>query len=124
MYDELLFTVAADRAQIVDWVSMAALHFEERKHLQEWVVANPEILGVGVKVVTSEYDRWQTSSGAPVLDRLDVLAVEPPTGDLPYGRLIVVERKRDAAPRTIHMQAVGLEPATSGVLRVLVTGGH
>lgn len=106
MYDEVLFTVEADKAERVDRVSMADLGLEERKHLQEWIISHPEVLGAGVKVITSEYDRWQTSSGAPVLDRLDVLAVEPPTGDLPYGRLIVVELKRDTAPHTIHMQAI------------------
>ena len=52
MYDEVLFTVAADKAERVDRVSMADLELEERKHLQEWIIANPEILGVGVKVIT------------------------------------------------------------------------
>lgn len=100
MYDEVLFSVSEETAQQVGRVDLADLNLQERKHLQEWVLANPAILGPGVEIITSEFDRWQTSEGAPVADRLDVLAIG---GD---GRLIVVELKRGAAPHTIHMQAV------------------
>jgi len=73
---------------------------QERAHLQEWILAHPDVIGPGVKIITSEYDRWQTSSGNPVLDRLDVLGIDT------EGRLVVVELKRDMAPHTVHMQAI------------------
>lgn len=100
MYDELMFTVEGDKATKVDRASLTSLALQERAHLQEWILANPEVIGPGTVVITSEFDRWQTAAGAPVLDRLDVLALDTD------GRLVVVELKRDSAPHTIHMQAI------------------
>ena len=71
MYDELLFSVDGDKAVKIERQSLPALDLWERTHLQEWVLANPEILGPGTVVVTSEFDRWQAYDGAPVADRLD-----------------------------------------------------
>ena len=100
MYDELLFTVEGDAALKVLRRSLEELDLEERKHLQEWVLKNPEVLGPGVLVVTSEFDRWQSADGVRVADRLDILALD---GD---GHLVVVELKRGVAPHTVHMQAI------------------
>lgn len=100
MYDELLFTVNGEAASKVQRRSMEELELEERKHLQEWVLANPEVLGPGVLVITSEFDRWQSADGAKVADRLDILAMDA------EGHLVVVELKRGYAPHTVHMQAI------------------
>lgn len=77
MYDETLFTIDADKATPLDRVDLSDLELQERAHLQEWILANPMVLGRGVEIITSEYDRWQTAGGDPVLDRLDILAVDP-----------------------------------------------
>lgn len=100
MFDEFLLAVEDGVSQKVTQSSLPDLGLMERQHLQEWVLEHPEVLGQGVRVVTSEFDKWQDASGAVVADRLDVLGVGPD------GRLVVVELKRDAAPHTIHMQAV------------------
>jgi hypothetical protein len=100
VYDEMLFTVEAGQATPVGRRDLASLEMQERAHLQEWILANPDVIGPGVKIITSEYDRWQTASGTPVLDRLDVLGIDA------EGRLVVVELKRDIAPHTVHMQAI------------------
>lgn len=100
MYDELLFSVDGNKAVRIERQSLASFDLQERAHLQEWVLANPEILGPGTVVITSEFDRWQAYDGAPVADRLDILALDP------NGRLVVAELKRDVAPQTIHMQAI------------------
>lgn len=100
MYDELLFAVEKEKATQVHRVDLAGLDLEERAHLQEWILAHPRVLGPDVTIITSEYDRWQTAAGDPVMDRLDILGLDPD------GRLVVAELKRSVAPHTIHMQAI------------------
>lgn len=100
MFDEFLLAVDDATATKVASSSLPGLGLMERQHLQEWVLAHPELLGTGVAVVTSEFDKWQDAQGASVGDRLDVLGIGRD------GRLVVVELKRDLAPHTVHMQAV------------------
>lgn len=100
MYDEVLFTVDGSTASPVDRVTLPVLELQERAHLQEWILANPTILGPGVEIITSEYDGWQAANGDRVLDRLDLLAIAPD------GHLVVAELKRETAPHSIHMQAI------------------
>lgn len=101
MFDEFLLEIWDDKqSRQVETTNLPSLGLKEREHLQEWVLAHPEMLGPGVAVVTSEFDKWQAASGEPVADRLDVLGLDR------EGRLVVVELKRDLAPHTVHMQAV------------------
>lgn len=100
MYDEVLVRVDGPVAQPVERTALADLDLQERAHLQEWLLANPSVLGPGVEIVTTEYDRWQNAAGEPVGDRLDILALGTD------GRLLVVELKRGRAPHTVHMQAI------------------
>lgn len=97
--DEVVFSVSGSTAVPAEPITLAQAGLREREHLQEWVIAHPEIIGADVMIVTFEFDRWQSSSG-PQKDRLDVLGLG---GD---GRLVVSELKRDAAPDTVDMQAV------------------
>lgn len=73
----------------------------ERSDLQEWVLAHPEIIGNDVLIVTFEFDRWHAFAGSRERDRLDVLGLGAD------GRLVVAELKRDRAPDTVEMQAIG-----------------
>ncbi len=100
MFDEFLLSVDGPQSQAVASSSLPELSLKEREHLQAWVLAHPELLGPGVSVVTSEFDKWQSASGEVVADRLDVLGIGRD------GRLVVVELKRNLAPHTVHMQAV------------------
>src|SRR5438046_1023793 len=100
MADELLFTVDGSAATPASPITLAEAGLKERRDLQEWVLAHPEILGPGVMVVTFEFDRWWASSGSAPLDRLDVLGLDD------TGRLVVVELKRERAPDTVEMQAI------------------
>jgi alkylated DNA nucleotide flippase Atl1 len=73
----------------------------ERRHLQEWVISNPGVLGDDVLIITAEYGSWAANvDGAPAHDRLDVLALDG------SGRLVVVELKRGVATRDVHLQAI------------------
>jgi hypothetical protein len=97
--DELVFTVSGAEAKPVRATTLLEIGLSERRHLQEWVLAHPEILGPDIRVVTFEFDRWWAVGGDP-LDRLDVLGLDR------SGRLVVAELKRDAAPDTVEMQAI------------------
>lgn len=94
-----LFTVSGPSAQPILATTLASEGLAERAHLQEWVIAHPDVLGENLLVVTAEYDRWSSADGVTAKDRLDVLALEP------SGRLVVVELKRDE-DRDVHLQAI------------------
>ena len=95
--DELVFSVAGSTAVPIKPIDIVDLGFTERAHLQEWVIAHPEILGAGVLVITFEFDQWASSNGPDPKDRLDVLR---------DGRLILAELKRGKAPDTVELQAI------------------
>ena len=94
-----LFAVAGKVATPVQQITLAEAGFHERRDLQEWVLAHPEILGESLLIVTFEFDRWQAPGVRPA-DRLDILALDPD------GRLVVAELKRDRAPDTVEMQSI------------------
>jgi alkylated DNA nucleotide flippase Atl1 len=97
---ELVFSVDGPMADPARPISLADAGLRERRDLQEWVIAHPEILGSGVKVITFEFGQWQARAGGREFDRLDVLGLET------EGRLVVAELKRDHAPDTVEMQAI------------------
>lgn len=100
MSRELVFTVDAGVASAAVPISFADAGLREREHLQEWVLAHPEILVSDLLIVSFEFARWEADSRTPNYDRLDVLGLER------SGRLVVTELKRDRAPDTITMQAL------------------
>ncbi|MGW4527617.1 hypothetical protein [Amycolatopsis sp. NPDC004378] len=97
--DELVYQVTGAAARRATPITLAQAGLRERDHLQEWVLAHPEMLGTGMLIVTSECDRW-TSSRGRARDRLDVLALDTD------GHLVVAELKRDVAPETVELQAL------------------
>lgn len=100
MNGELVFTVSGASAVAARPIGLAEAGLKERQHLQEWVIAHPEVLGQSVKIVAFEFGSWTGYSGEKERDRLDILALD---GE---GHLIVVELKRDKAPDTVEMQAL------------------
>jgi hypothetical protein len=99
MPDELLFTVHGSVATPAERLTLADAGLRERRDLQEWVIAHPEIIGPDIMIVTMEFDRWQSSDGKNS-DRLDILGLHT------SGELVVAELKRDRAPDTVEMQAI------------------
>lgn len=100
MAQEQLYIVSGPSATPAQRITLTEAGFLERQHLQEWVLAHPEILGEDVLVIASEFDRWRTGAGAPTWERLDVMALDQ------TGRLVVAELKRDRAPDTVIVQAL------------------
>lgn len=99
--EEQLFTVAGAIATAGEPVTLSEAGFTERAHLQEWIIANPGVLGSDVAVVTFEFDRWVSGGIADdPRDRLDILAIDS------AGTLVVAELKRDKAAVTTELQAL------------------
>lgn len=101
MAGEAVFFVNDRQAEPLARTSLQVEGLWERNHLQQWSLQHPELLGEDLYVITDEFDRWESSSGQSVADRLDVLALDS------EGRPVVVELKRGPAPRLTDMQAVG-----------------
>lgn len=100
MADEIVLTVSGSSVTPATRLTFAEAGVWERRDIQEWVIANPEIIGPDVMIVTSELGDFVNRKGDKDADRLDVLAL---TRD---GTLVVVELKRDRAPHTVAMQAL------------------
>ncbi|KGH45840.1 hypothetical protein IN07_14930 [Modestobacter caceresii] len=112
MNGELVFTVTGASAVAATPISLADAGLKERQHLQEWVIAHPQVLGPSVKIVAFEFGSWTGYTGEKEKDRLDVLALDSD------GHLIVVELKRDKAPDTVEMQALKYAALVSRFTRV------
>ena len=76
-------------------VEFASLGFQERRDIQEWVAANPGILGEDLLIIGKEFSGFDK-----VNDRLDLLAVDAD------GKLVVIELKRDDSGADAHWQAI------------------
>jgi alkylated DNA nucleotide flippase Atl1 len=107
MQYEHVFSVKDSTAIPLNPIDLSAVGFLERQHLQEWIVANPTVLGDDVKIVTVEFDRWQTFTGDAKKDRLDILAIDS------GGRLVIAELKRGAATSHVDLQALKYAAAVS-----------
>src|SRR4051812_30290764 len=96
----MLFSVTGNEATPAATRDLSVLGLQERSHLQEWVIAHPQVLGEDVLVITAEYDRWAGTDGTRARDRLDVLGLDR------SGRLIVAELKREDSGGDVHLQAI------------------
>ena len=79
----------------IEEVEFARLGLRERQDIQEWVAANPGILGDDLLIISKEFNRFDRTN-----ERLDLLAV-----DLD-GKLVVIELKRDDSGPDVHWQAI------------------
>lgn len=108
----------ADGPAVAPEVKLSDLGHRERQDLQEWILGDPGMLEDGLLVLTSEFDRWTSSDGLAVKDRLDVLAVDQ------TGRLVVIELKRDDAPTDVHLQAITYAAMVSRFSEEQIIGIH
>ena len=76
-------------------VDFVRLGFQERRDIQEWVAANPGILGDDLLIIAKEYSGFDRTN-----ERLDLLAVDQD------GKLVVIELKRDDSGADAHWQAI------------------
>ena len=73
----------------------AALGFQERHDIQEWIALNPTILGDDLLIIAKEYDKFDWTN-----ERLDLLAVDR------LGNLVIIELKRDDTGADVHWQSI------------------
>jgi hypothetical protein len=76
-------------------VEFASLGFQERRDIQEWIAANPGILGEDLLIIGKEFSGFDRTD-----ERLDLLAVDAD------GNLVVIELKRDDTGADAHWQAI------------------
>ncbi|MCY4624227.1 MAG: endonuclease NucS [Chloroflexi bacterium] len=95
--DPQLFRVNPDSQKPLplEEVEFAALGFRERQDIQEWVAANPNILGDDLLVIAKEFSGFDRTN-----ERLDLLAVDY------TGALVIIELKRDDSGEDVHWQAI------------------
>jgi len=86
-------------AREIDPISLASVGLKERADLQRWITEHPRLVGDGLLLVTSEFDRWEAKV-SKVADRLDVLFLDT------SGSPVVAELKRDRATDTVELQAL------------------
>ena len=83
------------KSESMSEVEFAQLGFQERRDIQEWVAANPGILGEDLLVIGKEFSGFDRTD-----ERLDLLAVDAD------GKLVVIELKRDDTGTDAHWQAI------------------
>ena len=76
-------------------VEFSRLGLQERRDIQEWIVANPGILGDDLLIIGKEFSGFDRTN-----ERLDLLAVDRD------GNLVVIELKRDDTGADAHWQAI------------------
>lgn len=71
------------------------LGFKERKHLQEWICKNTEMLGEDLLIIQKEFSGFDDTS-----ERLDLLAIDRD------GNLVIIENKLDDSGKDVTWQAL------------------
>ena len=79
----------------IEEVDFSRLGLKEVQDIQEWVAANPSILGEDLLIIGKEFSGFDLTN-----ERLDLLAVDSD------GRLVVIELKRDDTGANAHWQAI------------------
>ena len=95
--DPKLFRVNRENrvSESVREVEFSQLGLRERQDIQEWVAANPTILGDDLLIIGKEFSDFDRTN-----ERLDLLAVDA------EGKLVVIELKRDDSGADVHWQAI------------------
>lgn len=99
--DETAFLIdlGSGQAARLDALALSAVGLRERADLQRWISEQPEIVGPGLLLITTEFDQWEIRD-QKVPDRLDVLFLDH------EGSPLVAELKRDRAADTTELQAL------------------
>lgn len=92
--------------------TMTRAELNETDHLEAWIVSNPQVLDPGLKVITTQFNRWASAK-----ERIDVLGLSQ------GGELVVIELKRDS-DKLVHLQALTYAALSSGFTYDLLADAH
>ena len=95
----LVVDLATGESSTLAEATLQQVGLQERRDLQRWITRHPDLVGEGLLLITSEFDRWELREQR-VDDRLDVLFLDS------EGCLVVAELKRDRASDTTDLQAL------------------
>lgn len=96
--------------------SMVEEGLNELDHLESWIKRYPEVIDPGLKVITTQFSRWESAVGS-ARERPDVLALAD------SGELVVIELKRDS-DRKIHLQAITYGALVAGFTKDMLAEAH
>lgn len=82
------------------------LEFKERKHLQEWICKNTDMLGERLLIIQKEFSGFDDTK-----ERLDLLAIDE------YGNLVIIENKLDDSGRDVVWQSLKYTSYCSGLTK-------
>ncbi|WP_350343160.1 DUF4268 domain-containing protein [Proteinivorax tanatarense] len=82
------------------------LNFKERRHLQEWICKNTDILGEKLLVIQKEFSGFDDTK-----ERLDLLAIDE------NGNLVIIENKLDDSGRDVVWQSLKYASYCSGLTK-------
>lgn len=82
------------------------LEFKERKHLQEWICKNTDILGERLLIIQKEFSGFDDTK-----ERLDLLAIDE------NGNLVIIENKLDDSGRDVVWQSLKYASYCSGLTK-------
>ena len=85
----------SQESERIEEVNFAQLGLQERRDIQEWIAANPGILGEDLLIIGKEFSGFDRTD-----ERLDLLVVDVD------GKLVVIELKRDDTGADAHWQAI------------------
>ena len=88
-------TPGSTESERVEEVEFADLGLREQQDIEDWVAANPSILGEELVIVSRQFRGFDRTRERP-----DLLAVDS------NGKLVLVELKRDDSGADVHWQAI------------------
>ena len=94
-YNLVIIEPNSGRVEPQQRVTFASLGVKERRHIEQWLIEHPEILGERLLVITKEFADFDLSQ-----KRLDILALDEGK------KLVIVELKRNATGSVAELQAI------------------
>ncbi|QWC84574.1 hypothetical protein KLP28_13505 [Nocardioidaceae bacterium] len=112
-----LLRVAGSRASKFATTDMKSESFLEKEHLESWLSLHPDVLGDGLKIVSTQFNNWESSDGGAAREALDILALSS------SGQTVVVELKR-GSDRKVHLQAITYGALVASFTREQLADAH